>query len=262
MDPGAADLHVETAGQGPAVLWIHGYTMDSTLWRPLWQLLPGFRHIGVDLPGHGQSGPLRPGTTLPDLTERLAQLAQAHQARSVVALSLGSCVALQLAMTWPAIIDRLAVAAPTIAGATAAPGTARRNAELTMLCQLTGPGAHLTELWMTSPPDIFRGTERHPELRARLRVVIDRHSWSELSTGAMRSLTCLTHTDEDLARITATTIVFAGDADMPTFAANAGRLEATIPRCRVVTVPEAGHLCLLERPETVAASLRAHLAGG
>jgi len=189
------ELHVETAGQGPAVLWIHGYTMDSSLWRPLWQLLPGFRHVGVDLPGHGRSGPLRPGLTLPDLAARLARLAQQQQARAVVAISFGSCVALQLALARPRLIDRLAVGAPTIAGAPAAPGTARRNAELALLCRMAGPGAHLTQLWMTSPPDIFRGTEHHPELRARIRGVIDRHQWGELSTGAMRSLVACRQTD-------------------------------------------------------------------
>ncbi len=256
------ELHVETAGQGPAVLWIHGYTMDSSLWRPLWQLLPGFRHVGVDLPGHGRSGPLRPGLTLPDLAARLARLAQQQQARAVVAISFGSCVALQLALARPRLIDRLAVGAPTIAGAPAAPGTARRNAELALLCRMAGPGAHLTQLWMTSPPDIFRGTEHHPELRARIRGVIDRHQWGELSTGAMRSLVACRQTDQDLARIAAATLVFTGSADMPAFAANAQRLAATIPRCRTVTVPEAGHLCLLERPQEVAGSLRAHLAGG
>ncbi len=114
---------------------------------------------------------------------------------------------------------------------------------------------------MTSPPDIFRGTERHRELRSRVREVIDRHRWTELSTGAMRSLTAHAHTDEDLGKITARTLVLTGDCDIPTFTANAGRLAATIARCQVLTVPDAGHLCLLERPQTVAQSLREHLAG-
>src|SRR5258708_16163129 len=122
----AVDLHVETVGRGAAVLWIHGYTMDSSLWRPLWELLPGFRHVGVDLPGHGRSGPLRPDATLPGLAAMLARLARAQRAPPGVAISLGSCVALQLAIEWPALIDRLAVGAATIAGAPAAPGTARR----------------------------------------------------------------------------------------------------------------------------------------
>jgi pimeloyl-ACP methyl ester carboxylesterase len=261
------DLHVETRGNGPAVLWIHGYTMDSTLWRPVWDLLPGFRHIGVDLPGHGQSGPLPAGETLPGLAARIAELAKAQRASRVVALSFGSCVALELAACHPGVIGRLAVAAPTIAGPTiagpaAAAGAARREVQLQMLYRMAGPGPHLTRLWMTSPPDIFRGSEHHPELRSRLRQVIDRHRWAELGTGAMRGLTAHVHTDEALRRIGAATLVMVGDQDMPAFTANADRLAAAVPACSVLTVPQAGHLCLLERPDQVAGPLRAHLAAG
>jgi pimeloyl-ACP methyl ester carboxylesterase len=256
------ELHVETRGDGPAVVWLHGYTMDSTLWRPVWDLLPGFTHVGVDLPGHGRSGPLTPGETLPGLAARIAAVLTAQQASRVVALSFGSCVALELAASQPHLIGRLAVAAPTIAGTAAAPGAARREIQLQMLYRMTGPGPQLTRLWMTSPPDIFRGSERYPELRSRLSQVIDRHQWTELGTGAMRGLSAHVHTDEALGRVGAATLVMVGDQDMPAFTANADRLAAAVPSCSVLTVPQAGHLCLLERPDLVAAPLRAHLAGG
>src|ERR1700753_1702553 len=121
------DMHVETSGHGPAVLWQHGYTMDSTLWHPLWELLPGFRHLGVDLPGHGRSGPLHPGDTLPALAARIAEIARAERAALVGALSLRYCVALRLAAAHPGRVSRRAVAAPTIAGAPPAAGAASRE---------------------------------------------------------------------------------------------------------------------------------------
>jgi pimeloyl-ACP methyl ester carboxylesterase len=37
------------------VLWIHGYSIDSTTWAELWSLLPGWSHYGIDLPDHGAS---------------------------------------------------------------------------------------------------------------------------------------------------------------------------------------------------------------
>jgi pimeloyl-ACP methyl ester carboxylesterase len=256
------DIHVETTGHGPAVLWIHGYTMDSTLWHPLWDLLPGFRHIGIDLPGHGRSGPLSQDDTLPALAVRIAEIARAEQAHCVVALSFGSCVALQLATAHPHVVSRLAVAAPTIAGAPPAAGAASREMQLALLHRIAGPGPHMTKLWMTSPPDIFRGTEYHPELRDQLRQVIDGHTWTALASGSMRSLAAHVHTDEALSLISAATLVITGDQDMPAFSANAARLAAVIPSCTLLTVPKAGHLCLLERPDAVAGPLRAHLAAG
>ena len=49
-------LHYLTAGQGPAVLLLHGYTQTSRMWRPLIPLLSGkFTVIAVDLPGIGDS---------------------------------------------------------------------------------------------------------------------------------------------------------------------------------------------------------------
>jgi len=254
------DIHVEAKGRGPAVLWIHGYTMDCTLWRPLWDLLPGCRHLSIDLPGHGRSDPLGGAETLPALARRIAEIARSERASRIVALSFGSCVALQLAAAHPRLVSRLAVAAPTIAGAPPAAGAVNRERQLSLLHQLAGPGPHMTRLWMTSPPDIFLGTEDHPELRERLRAVIDGHRWTELASGAMRSLGAHLHTDQALSRISAATLVVTGDQDMPVYYANATRLAAVIPDCRLLTVPKAGHLCLLERPGEVAGPLLAHLS--
>jgi 3-oxoadipate enol-lactonase len=265
--PASTQLRFHAVGSGPAVLWLHGYTMDSSIWTELWERLPGWRHIGVDLPGHGQSPPLTPGLTLAGLAAQVAEVSAATRARRVVGLSLGSSVALQLAADYPDLVSRLIVGAPTIAGAPAEPGTAQRRRELTVLRRMAPvmtrqipAGELLADLWMASPPDIFRGTESHPALRARLRSVIIRHSWEELATGALASLAAGVQTDADLRRITAATLVFCGDEDMPTFIANADRLGRVLPDCRVAPVRAAGHLCLLERPSDVTAALAAHLA--
>ena len=253
------DIYVESTGKRPAVLWVHGYTMDRTLWQPLLDLLPGFRHVCVDLPGHGRSGPLSADETLPGLAARIAAIAEAEEAQRIVALSFGSAVALQLAALYPHLVSQLAIAAPTISGAQPAAGVVARERQLALLYRMTGPGAQMTKLWMASPPDIFLGAQGHPELQGRLRAVIDGHSWAEMGSGAMRSLGAHVHTDEELSRISAATLVIVGDRDMPAFSANASRLAAVVPNCAVVTMPDAGHLCLLERPGQAAAQLATHL---
>jgi pimeloyl-ACP methyl ester carboxylesterase len=253
------EIHLHTRGDGPAVLWVHGYTMDSTCWEQLWGRLPGWRHIGVDLPGHGRSGPMPRGWTLADLAGQVAEVARAEQAPRLVALSFGSCVALQLAIDEPGLLRRLVVGAPTIAGAPDQPEAAQRYKELLLLRRMGSGGDVIAEQWMRSPPDIFRGTERHPELRARLRATIGRHRWDELDSGAMRSINACVHTDEQLGRIAAETLVVAGAEDMPTFVRNAERLRRTVPRVSVLRLAAAGHLCLIERPDAVAGAVAAHL---
>ncbi|MET7618155.1 alpha/beta hydrolase [Streptomyces sp. NPDC005408] len=249
-----------SGGTRPAVLWLHGYTMDSTTWEPLWELLPGFRHIGVDLPGHGTAEPIPAGLTLPALAARIADRARAEGTERMVALSYGSSVALQIAVDHPDVTERLVLAAPTLAGAPPEPHARRRYQQLAMAKRITGPGEQLADLWMASPPDIFNGTERHPRLRAALREVIRKHSWAELDDGSMNALTAHHHSREDLRRIRARTLVVIGDEDMPTFRRNARWLAEDVAECEVLSLPETGHLPLLERPEAVAGALARHLA--
>ncbi|WP_164416075.1 alpha/beta fold hydrolase [Streptomyces salinarius] len=257
-----AGLRTYTYGSGPTVLWVHGYTMDATLWRPLWRLLPGLRHVGVDLPGHGGSGPLRPGTTLPEVAERVVELARAEGARRWVGLSFGSTVVLEMAVAHPDEADRLVLGAPTPAGGPPDPAARKRYIELLMLRRMRGAAAaeQLADLWMAAPPDIFKGTEEHAELRAEIRRVVARHSWAELVDGAMAGLSAHVHTEADLARISARTLVLTGSEDMPVFHANAALLERTLPACATRIVDGAGHLPLLEQPWTVAAPLLGHLS--
>ncbi|MGW1771211.1 alpha/beta fold hydrolase [Streptomyces sp. NPDC002104] len=259
---GAYDgLRTLTYGSGPTVLWVHGYTMDSTLWRPLWRLLPGLRHVGVDLPGHGGSEALRPGLTMPELAARIMGLAREQGARRWVGLSFGSTVALEAALTHLDEVDRLVVGAPTPAGGPPDPAARKRYIEMLMLRRMRGAEAAepLADLWMAAPPDIFRGTEAHPVLRAELRSVVARHSWAELDSGAMAGLSAHVHSAEDLARIKACTFALTGSADMPAFHANAALLSRTVPRCRIHVVPDAGHLPFLEQPWAVAPLLLDHL---
>lgn len=246
-------------GRGPVVLWIHGYTMDSSTWGPLWELLPGWRHVGVDLPGHGGSGPVPTGMTLPQLGAAIADIARAEEARRVVALSFGSLAAVQLAVDHPNLLDRLVLAAPTLAGAHPDPLARQRYQELVMLKRLAGTGKALVDLWMRSPPDIFLGTERHPQLREQLRSVIARHTWRELDDGSMQTLTAGRHTPAELRRIKARTLVVTGREDLPVFVDNARLLGEVVEGCRRLTVDRAGHLPLLERPEAVAPAIADHL---
>jgi pimeloyl-ACP methyl ester carboxylesterase len=255
------DVRIRAAGTGPAVLWIHGYTMDSSLWGDLWDLLPGFRHIGVDLPGHGASGPLPAGLTLTALAGEMARLARAEEARRVVALSFGTIVALQLAIDAPGVVQRLVLGAPGIGGRPAEEeGIPERYRQLGLLYRMTGPGEQMADLWMSSPPDIFRGTERHPRLRRQIRDVVTHHSWAELANGRLRPLTDHVQDLAALGRIAADTLVFIGDEDMRTYHRYARTVGSAVPRCRLHWLSAAGHLCLLERPAEVAPVIAALLA--
>lgn len=255
----------ERPGAGERVLWLHGYTMDSSIWDELWALLPGYHHIGVDLPGHGASAPFAPGVTLGGLAEQIGALAAGRGVRHLVGLSFGTLLALQIAIADPRRWASLTLAAPGLVGGPEDPHTPRHYRDLAALFWQRGAGPWMTELWMRSPPAIFAGTEAHPQLRRRLAAVIDRHSWAELRSGVMRGMFTPPQTPAELAAVTTPTLVLLGDAEMPAFCAVAQTLEQSMPRCRSALIDQAGHLCLLERPAAAAPLLaqhfQAHAAG-
>lgn len=246
-------------GDADGVLWIHGYTLDSSSWEPLWKLLPGWRHVGVDLPGHGASMPLTPEDDLPSLGRRLVALAREHALRHVVALSFGTVVALQVALEAPRDFATLTLAAPSFGGGPQDPEVATRYGELERAYREHGPGPHLRELWMTSPPDLFKGAEHRPKLWDRLWRLVGRHGWWELADGSYGRLGRQPQTRSDLARIRAGTLLVVGERELPAFKRSAELIRRAVPGARREYVPELGHLCLVEDPPRVAPLLDAQL---
>lgn len=246
-------------GAGEKVLWIHGYTMDSSTWTELWQLLPSWYHLGVDIPGHGASRPLEPGEDLPTLADSLAELALAHDVRHVIALSFGTILALQMAIQRPSAFASLILGAPALAGGPQDRDIGARYEELTHLYFRRGHGPHLRALWMRSPPNIFKGAEAQPLLWKRLSEVIDKHTWPELGDGRMHALTSRAQTEGDLQKIQSATLILLGENELPVFKYCAERISQELRVCKQVSIAQVGHLCLLEAPHVTHRLINTHL---
>jgi pimeloyl-ACP methyl ester carboxylesterase len=244
---------------GEKVLWIHGYTMDSSTWQDLWRLLPNWYHIGLDLPGHGASRSIRQSEDLQALAIRAGELALEWEVRHIVALSFGTMLALQVAIEYPDDFASLVLGAPALAGGPQDSMVAVRYGELARLYRQRGAGTHMAALWMRSPPDIFKGLEDRPLVRDRVFDVISRHGWRELEDGSMVTLTSPAQKEEQLRTIRAVTLVLLGEKELPAFRSCAHLITETIPSCERVEIPSAGHLCLLEAPNQAASLIDAHL---
>ena len=107
---------------GPLIVWLHGFLGDRDDWTPLVAQLPRFRHLRVDLPGHGASPPLADDSAaFEPLCEALLVRIARHQARArgrgqsagvtVVGYSLGARVAMVLA---PALHTRSLLASAVL----------------------------------------------------------------------------------------------------------------------------------------------------
>ncbi len=237
---------------GPAVVWLHGYTLDSTTWGELWSLLPGRIHVGVDLPGHGRTPWPGPPGGLGGLAETVLGVIERHAARHVVAMSFGGLVAIEVGIRARGRLDTLALCSPSRGGGPDDPAAAERNRAIARLHAERGGGPWLTDLWMRSPPDIFTGAARHPELHAALRATVERHAWEELGDGGLREYAATPQPAGRLRAIRARTLLVLGEDDMPAFLRGAELIRRAIPGAKRSYVAGAGHLPALEDPPAVA----------
>ena len=105
-------LHYLTAGHGPAVILLHGYTQTSRMWRPITPLLAEkFTVIAPDLPGIGDSEIPTTGLDMKTAASRIHGLAKSlgvERAR-VVGHDIGLMVAYAYAAQFPAEVEKLVV---------------------------------------------------------------------------------------------------------------------------------------------------------
>jgi pimeloyl-ACP methyl ester carboxylesterase len=106
------ELHYLTAGHGPAVILLHGYTQTSRMWRPIIPLLAAkFTVIAPDLPGIGDSAIPADGLDMKNAAIRVHELAKSlgvEKAR-VVGHDIGLMVAYAYAAQFPAETEKLVV---------------------------------------------------------------------------------------------------------------------------------------------------------
>lgn len=244
--------------KGDKVLWLHGYTLNSYSWLPLWELLPGWHHIGVDLPGHGRSATITEFENLHDIGARLGAACQQHNIRHVVALSFGTVIATQLAIECPGHLHSLTLAAPSLAGAPQDDEVGKAYQVLFAHFYRNGTGESLTRLWMTNPA--WRGIEQNPALKQSLAALIDQHSWAEIKSFGMMRLIDPVQTTEQLRTIQSPTLILYGDREMDAFKSCAKTLADNLPASTSIILPDTDHLCLLQVPQLAAQYLSKHLS--
>ncbi len=103
-------IHYLTAGSGPTVILLHGYTQTSRMWRPIIPLLAAkFTVIAPDLPGIGDSEIPKDGLDMKTSAIRIHALAKSlgvMKAR-VVGHDIGLMVAYAYAAMYPSEVEKL-----------------------------------------------------------------------------------------------------------------------------------------------------------
>jgi 3-oxoadipate enol-lactonase len=246
-------LAVEVRGEGPAVLFVHGYPMDRTVWRHQIDRLEGFRRIAPDLRGMGQSDAPELGYGMGFYAADLAALLDTLGADQVVlcGISMGGYVIFEFLRRWRSRVRGLVLMdtraepdtaegrrARDAAASTAREGGAEAIAEA-MLPKLLAPST-----MAASPPTA-----------GRLRQMMAATPVTGLvgALAAMRDRPDSTPLLATLAGIP--TLVVVGEADALLPPDGARRMADAIPGARFVMIPDAGHVPPVERPEETSAAL-------
>lgn len=249
-------LYYEVAGAGPALVLIHGFTLDTRFWDAQFAALSAdFRVLRYDLRGFGRSAtPDAPYAHTDDLAALMQHLGIE---RAVLGgLSMGGWIATHFALEHPDKTRALALADATLLGCDWSPEWKSLWREIYAVAEQSGIAA-AKRRWLEHP--IFAPARRDERLAARLEQMVEDYSgWHWLNADTHRPID--PPDIERLHEISVPTVVMTGEHDFADFHLHARILRERIRGARNLVVPDAGHLSSIERPEFFNARVRELLA--
>jgi pimeloyl-ACP methyl ester carboxylesterase len=270
-----------TAPDAQPALYVHGLGGSSSNWTDLADLLASrLDGQAIDLPGFGHSGPAR-SYTVTAMADHLARWIE-HSDRGpvhLVANSMGGAAAVKLAGTRPDLVRTLTLISPAMPFLDPRRSVQGRLVPLAFLPLADRLAAR--RMAMIEPAELarmviqacFADPERFPEQRhteaieeARLRSTVP---W--YADAYVRSLRGLVSSFlrsylpgegslwRAAARITAPTLVIAGQEDRLVDIRVAPQVARVIPDSRLLMLDGVGHVAQMEVPRTVARAVLALL---
>jgi 3-oxoadipate enol-lactonase len=250
-------LAVDVRGEGPAVLLVHGYPYDHTIWEAQMTALEGYRRIAPDLRGMGQSDAPDLGYSMATYAADLAALLDALGVGEVVlcGLSMGGYIAFEFLRTWRRRVRGL-VLLDTRAEADSSEGRRARDAAAALARD--GGAAAIAEEML--PKSLTPATlARSPEMAERVRAMMA----ATPVAGIIGALTAMRDRVDSSPLLPTLgdlpTLILVGELDEPTPPSRSQAMAEAIPGARCVVIPRAGHLSPVEGADRVTQALREFL---
>lgn len=232
---------------GTRVVLLHGVGLDRHMWALTQRELAGhgIAATALDLPGHGQAGPVPDGVTLAELAETIAS--QLTPATHLVGFSLGALVAQHLAVYRPELVATL-----TCVSSVCQRTDSEREAVMARLRLAEADFPASVEASLTR---WYQGTDVAPEEVAATRATLlgnDRRSYLAcyrvFATG-----------DAELApvlgSIDAPTLAITGEEDPGSTPQMSQRLTAAVPDARLEVLSHTRHMLPVQRPGELAVAV-------
>lgn len=233
------------------ILWLHGYTLSSEVWPSRWLYSKEFNNIAIDIPGHGGSSPICKFSSLSELTDVVFDSLKGFQIDYIIGSSFGGILGLQLLVQYTDHFRSLILVSSPYGGSPIDAEAQLKNQELIKLYKKRGRGPWLTELWMRSPPPIFKGVMMHEEVALEFKKIIDSHSWDELKDNSFALFTGHNQLTRKLKDLTNSIFLFVGENDMDYIKRCNQILYKTCPNAERIYLRGCYHLPPFEEPATV-----------
>jgi pimeloyl-[acyl-carrier protein] methyl ester esterase len=256
-------MHFTIQGQGPALLFIHGWAMHGGVWDGMCdEFSAGFQTIAVDLRGHGKAremaGPYTYDACARDIIDLMEHLAIKRIA--AVGWSMGVSILLKVCQMRPDLCERLVFMSgnPSLISRDGYPCgipeiTVRRLAKQVERRYPEGLRNFYDLLLTKKEVEIFSADPGY-------RAMTDPAGAPE-KDAALATLACLMQEDlrGALPAIAAPTLILHGDEDAICNPRAAAFMNDTIPGARLVMLGQTGHVPFLTRRKDVAGHLRLFL---
>ena len=243
--------------KSPAIVFVHGAALDHSVWQ--WQSRyfahHGFTVLALDLPAHGRSPGLA-RTSIEAMADWVALFIEAAglERAHVVGQSMGSLVALDVALRHRRRVDRLALVAtalPMIVN-DAFIAAARDDSPVGFEMETTWGHARNSALTQSPVPGIFLAGASHRLMERALPGV--QHADLAACNAYRPSM-------ESVRALDVPTLVIGGSRDQMTGAKAGAALAKEVPGAQFVVL-DAGHSIMSEAPRPTLAALTRFLEPG
>lgn len=239
-------MAVEISGEGEALLCIHGLGGTSNTWTPVMGALSGFRVIRPDLPGSGRSAlpdvPLSIAFYVEKMKQLLDDLAvtQVH----IVAHSMGTIIAMHLAVQYPEMVKSLALFGPLLSPPDAGRAGIRERSRTATEGGLSAM-QKIADVIITGALSAETHTS-NPAVVALVRECIMRQT----PEGYGASCSALAEAQPaDIRKITVPVMLITGNEDAVGSPEKMHEFAKNLSNCRETVLSDCGHWTTFEKPE-------------
>jgi pimeloyl-ACP methyl ester carboxylesterase len=241
-------LNVRTSGDGPPLLLIHGYPLNSAMWQPQLDGLSEDASVTApDLRGHGESQIISGPYSMDLMADDCAAILEARGINGPViigGLSMGGYVAFAFYRRFAGRVRGLILAA-TRAGADSPEGKKGRD-RAASTAQSEGAGAIVDAMLpKLLAPDTYTS---NPEIVRQAREIMEKNSLESI-LGDLLGMRDRDDSSSALRTIEVPTLILHGAEDQIFPVAEAQAMHEAIPHSELVVIPQSGHLLNLEQPE-------------